>query len=68
VIDFTWRTLSFDERIELNESRWARIASERSALALTTDRTSALDGGLDADEIDPHCWAAHLKTRVGFLR
>ncbi|MEI8299628.1 MAG: addiction module protein [Pseudomonadota bacterium] len=44
--------LPFDERIKLAEDLWDSIASDKQALALTTEQKAELDLRLDAYEID----------------
>ncbi len=44
--------LPFDERIRLVEDLWDSIASDRQALALTTEQKAELDRRLDAYELD----------------
>jgi len=44
--------LPFDERIKLVEDLWDSIASDRQALALTTEQRAELDRRLDAYEVD----------------
>jgi putative addiction module component (TIGR02574 family) len=44
--------LPFDERIKLVEDLWDSIASDRQALALTTEQKAELDRRLDAYELD----------------
>ncbi|MCX7059179.1 MAG: addiction module protein [Proteobacteria bacterium] len=46
------QTLPFDERIKLAEDLWDSIASDKQALALTTEQKAELDLRLDAYEID----------------
>jgi putative addiction module component (TIGR02574 family) len=52
VMNSKLQMLPFDERIKLVEDLWDSIASDRQALALTTEQRAELDRRLDAYELD----------------
>lgn len=62
VMNSKLQMLPFDERIKLVEDLWDSIASDRQALALTTEQKAELDRRLDAYELDKN--RGQLATEV----